>query len=176
MTVGWQLDREPMRCVELVGVFERDLRRLPHDPDAPIAICEVHGRPLGLARCGRLRIPSSVEVRANNLRVRRADAMRLVLGHAAPVARKTQDGATRELLEAILDADGPHHAPQLAAAIRAWEALYVLGWQAPKSARSEKHRLRAWLNGQTPGHSHHALEQMANVANPQPRGGRPRNA
>ena len=173
--VGWLHHLGPRRVTGLVGLTASDVHRLAKAGGSELLIREVDGRPHGVMACGRLQTPGKVVVDVGLLRVATAEVWA-----ADDIGGEGQAGAaaarrSRELLDLIWDADRPGHASELALAVDAWRAV-VLEKQLDMAAYATPRQcFLAWLSANRRGHQDAALERIATLLNPNPRGGRPPN-
>ncbi len=173
---GWRPFLGPRTVNEFVGLFEHDVSRLLAEPSKPIALREVHGTPLGMTRCGRIDSLGETKITLDDIRVRSKDVEHFERtlqpeSQAAVDARRS-----RELLELIADADIDGHSPELALAIRAWDAVVRRREPTNWRALTPKQQFRGWLEANSPGFGPAALERIATLLNPAPTGGRARGS
>lgn len=164
---AWVHHLGPRRLTGFVGLLRRDLEALAEDGGA-VGVREVDGRCLQIGGCGRLIEPESVTVDLAQLRVR-IDDVRRADGEMGGDAV-----ASVGLAELIADRSGAWHAEEFAVALRAWQALALEGWQAPRRATTRRGQVLEWLRSHEPGLSSEAQGRIATVLNPHKHGGRPK--
>lgn len=184
----WVRHLSPRQVNGTVALFRRDILRLleqvqqaiadGREPDEQqIAFDEVDGTPLQIDHCGRL-VGGPRRVRFDGCFVLREDLFAFeqrhgLAPHASPLGSVRSATAHKVLLEMILDADHPAHAPELAMAVQGWTALFHEGGYDRLGGQTAKQALVSWLAQRGVKPKTAASERISSVANPYPSPGRP---